>query len=188
DEQRNKSKDRQIDVTAELVQKWEKQLKTEPTNKLIQNVATAFNTIVHSSRSDAETNAKYTLNDPSVLTSIMMVGLKSLPTAIGIIAPCKTDQNHVRMIGDDSKEVRKLSRILKLQASAYLSLLNESTTTESAALVLSSLQEVLPYYLSQKKFLKLIMTAVVQLWATASKVETQVAAYAFLNNAAKEYP
>lgn len=187
DEQRNKSNDRQIDVTAELVQKWEKQLKTAPTNKLIQNVATAFNTIVHCSRSDAETNAKYTLNDPSVLTSIMMVGLKSLPTAIGVIAPCKTDKNNVTMIGDDSKEVRKLSRILKLQASAYLSLLNESTTTESAALILSSLQEMLPYYLSQKKFLKLIMTAVVQLWATASKVETQVAAYAFLNNAAKEY-
>lgn len=177
----------QTDITTSMLNKWEEQLKSKPTPKLIQNIVAAFKTIVNINSSE-DTESKYILNDPSNLTKLMMVGLKSVPTAITTIAPYKTNQKGTRSVNEKDTNVRNIGRILKLQAGAYLILLNEINNTETAALVLSSLQEVLPYYISQRKILKQIVTAVVEVWATADSIETQVATYAFLNNAAREFP
>lgn len=184
---KQKSSKHQIDITSAMLNKWEEQLKSKPSPKLIQNIVAAFKTIININSTE-EKESKYTLNDPSNLTKLMMVGLKSVPTAITTITPYKTNQKGVRSVNEKDPNARNVGRILKLQAGAYMVLLNEINNTETAALVLSSLQEVLPYYISQRKILKQIVTAVVEVWASADSIETQVATYAFLNNAAREYP
>lgn len=180
------SKKPQTDITLALVNRWEAQLQDKPSAKIVQNVVSAFKAVINLDSDDKE--SMYTLNDPSVLTSIMMLGLKGVPKAITTLVPYKTNQKGVRSINEKNPNAKNIGRVLKLQAGAYLTLLREINNTETAALVLASLQEVLPFYISQRKVLKQIINAVVEVWAGASKLDTQVATYAFLNNAAREFP
>lgn len=184
----NKSlKKYQMEVTADLVSEWEKELKASPSVRLIRDIVAAFKTVVNFNQEERE-YSNYVLNDSSVLSSLMLVSLKSVPNAITIILPYKVNLKGIRTVNDKNAHSRNLARVLKLKASAYLTLLNEITNTEAAVLILSSLQEVFPYYISHRKILKQVISAAVDVWATADLVETQVATYAFLNNVAREYP
>lgn len=187
DSSEKSAKKAQVEITQELVKKWETQLKKNPTARLIQNIVAAFKSIIKF-ESNEEELGKYSLNDPSVLTNLMMVGLKEIPKAIASISPYKTNLRGVRSVNDKDPNTRNIGKILKLQAGAYIILLSEINNTETAALVLTSLQEVLPHYISQRKVLKQLMAAAVEVWANGDSIETQVASYAFLNNAAREFP
>lgn len=176
---------KQQEITKSMVASWDKQLK-KPTAKLLQNIIGGFKAAVYINHSD-EHDTKYTISDPSVFADLMYVGLKRVPEAVHILSPYKVNLKGVRSVDDKNKNTRLVSRVLKSQAGAYLTLLNDITNTETGALVLASLQEVLPFYISQRKILKQLFTAVVEVWASTSDFETQVATYAFLNNAAREY-
>lgn len=175
------------DITRELLKKWDDQLKSNPSTQSIQRVVAAFKSAVNFDNSE-EQNSKFTMNDPSVLTDLMMLGLQSVPRAMHKISPYKVNLRGIRSLNEKNDKNTNLGRIMKSQAGSYLALLSEINNTETAALVLSSLQEVLPYYISQRKILKQLVGAVVEVWASTRDVDTQVATYAFLNNAAREYP
>lgn len=178
---------KQIDITKQLVAKWDKQLKGEPNAKTIQNVIAAFKTVVYINNSE-KNETRYALNDPDVFGDLMFVGLRRVPEAVQKLAPYKVNLREVRSVDAKNDKTRVVGRLLKSQAGAYITLLQDITNTETAALVLASVQEVLPYYISQRKILKQIMGAVVDVWASSTNVETQVSTYAFMNNAAREYP
>lgn len=177
---------KQQEITKTIVANWNKQL-NKPSVKLLQNVVAAFKSAVYINKSD-ENNTKYVVSDPSVFADLMLVGLKRLPEAIQILSPYKVNLRGIRAVDDKNDKARQVARVLKSQAGAYITLLQDITNVETAALVLASLQEVLPFYISQRKILKEIFTAVVDVWSTTTEVDTQVATYAFLNNAAREYP
>lgn len=176
----------QIEITKKLVADWDRQL-NKPTIKVLQNVVSAFKTAVHINNSE-DKDTRYMITDPSVFTELMFVGLKRLPEAIHKLSPYKTNLRGIRAVDDKNGASRDVARVLKSQAGAYITLLQDITNTETAALVLSSLQEVLPFYMSYRKILKQIFSAVVDVWASTPNVETQVATYAFLNNATREHP
>lgn len=179
-------KRRQQEITKSLVASWDKQLK-KPLAKLLQNVISGFKAAVYINMSE-ENQTRYSISDPSVFADLMFVGLKRVPEAIHILSPYKVNSKGVRQLSEKLENTKAVGRLMKTQAGAYLTLLNDITNTETGALVLASLQEVLPFYISQRKILKQIFQAVVDVWATTSDVETQVATYAFLNNAAREFP
>ncbi|GEQ67786.1 hypothetical protein JCM33374_g1451 [Metschnikowia sp. JCM 33374] len=181
-------KRKKIDISKKLVAKWDQQLKGEPNAKTIQNVISAFKTVVYINSSDEKNETRYTFNDPDVFNDLMFVGLRRVPEAVQKLAPYKVNSRDVRAVDSKNKNSRVVGRLMKTQAGAYITLLQDITNTETAALVLASLQEVLPFYISQRKVLKQIFTAVVDVWASTTNVETQVSTYAFLNNAAREFP
>lgn len=177
--------DKRRQITKSTVASWDKSLKT-PNLKTISNIVSAFKAAVHIHNSE-ENNTRYVVSDPAVFAELMILGLKRVPQAIQLLAPYKVNLRGVRSLDEKNKTAKAIARVLKTQAGAYITLLDDINNTETAALVLSSLQEVLPYYISQRKILKQIFASVVEVWSTIPNVETQVATYAFLNNAAKEY-
>lgn len=186
EERPQKAAKAQQEITKTIVAKWNTQLK-KPKAKLLQNIVSAFKAAVYITRAD-ENDTRFMVSDPSVFSDLMFVGLQRIPEAIHILAPYKVNLKGVRSVDEKNANSRQVSRILKSQAGAYITLLQDITNTETAALVLASLQEVLPFYISQRKILKEIFSAVVGVWSMTTQVETQVATYAFLNNAAREYP
>lgn len=180
------SKRKQVEITQALVVKWDKSL-NKPTTKTIQNIVAGFKAAVYIHNSE-DKKTRYTITDPSVFSDLMFIGLRRVPEAIAKLAPYKVNLRGIRSVDDKNPNSRVIARILKTQAGAYITLLDDITNTETAALVLSSLQEVLPFYISQRKVLKQIFAAVVGIWSSINNVETQVATYAFLNNSAREYP
>jgi len=171
-----------IEVTVKLVKEWSKKL-DEPSLKLIKNIVSAFKSAVNVNKENQE--YKYTVTDPKSFQQLIFLGLKKVPVAVQKLVPYKVVKN-ARTVPKSTK-VKQLNTILKSHAGSLLTLLNDITNTETAALVLSSVQELLPFFISFRRLLKEIITAVVNVWSTTSDVETQIAAFAFLNNAAREF-
>ncbi|CCH43849.1 Nucleolar complex protein 2 [Wickerhamomyces ciferrii] len=174
--------DDKIEVTLKLVKEWNKKL-NEPSLKLIKNIVSAFKSAVNVNKESQE--YKYTVTDPKAFQELIFLGLKKVPIAVQKIVPYKTIKN-TRTVPKNTK-VKQLNTILKSHAGALLTLLNDITNTETAALVLSSVQELLPFFISFRRLLKEIITSVVNVWSSTSDVETQIAAFAFLNNSSREF-
>lgn len=182
-----KQKADQVEITSALVAKWTKQLKTKPLANVLKTVINAFKSIVYSTTQE-ENTTMFKLEDPAVFNDLMLLGLRVVPQAIQKLAPYKTNLKGVRAVDQNLPASRVMGRLLKNQASSYIIILDDITNTETAALVLSSIQELLPHFMPQRKLVKQIMNAAVEAWATTTDVQTQVAAYAFMNNAAREFP
>lgn len=177
---------KRVEITSKLVKQWDEQL-NKPTTKIIRNIAIAFKAAVNINNANDE-DYKYSITDPKVFNDLMLLTLKKLPEAIQKLVKYKVHpQTGVRTIPQKNQNVAQISNILKSLAGSYITLLKDITNTETAALVLSSLQEVFPYYLSYRRLLKEILSSVVSSWATTNDIDTQIATFAFLNNAVKEY-
>lgn len=171
-----------IEVTSKLVKEWGKKLE-EPNLKLIKNISSAFKSAVNVNKDSQE--YKYTVTDQKAFQELIILGLKKVPVAVQKLVPYKVVKG-VRTVPKSTK-VKQLNTILKSHAGSLLTLLNDITNTETAALVLSSVQDLLPFFISFRRLLKELITAVVNVWSTTPEVETQVAAFAFLNNSSREF-
>ena len=100
----------------------------------------------------------------------------------------KTNTQGVRTIPQKNQYATQIAAILKSHAGSFITLLNDITNTETAALILASIYEVFPFYLSHRRLLKQILTAVVNVWSSSSDIDTQISTFAFLNNVSREYP
>ncbi|KAH3665554.1 hypothetical protein OGAPHI_003741 [Ogataea philodendri] len=174
-----------VQVTNEMVQHWDAVLKSkEPTIKTLKTLVIAFKAAVNTGSSETY---KYSVTDEKVFHKLMFLALQQLPLSVQKLVPYKISSHGTRNL-PSNKKVAQISTILKSHAGSLILLLNDITNTETATLVLKSVQELLPYYVSHRKLLKEMMNAVVNVWSSAEDVETQIAAFAFLNNSSREYP
>lgn len=173
------------EIDLALVKSWNEKLKN-PTPKMIRNVVIAFKAAININRASEE-DYKYTITDPNAFSALMLLALKSVPKAIQKLIKYKVGPSGVRVIPQKNQYVTQISTILKSHASSLIILLKDITNTETAALVLTSIQEIFPYYLSHRRLVKEILSSVTNVWATTSDVDTQIATFAFLNNVGKEF-
>ncbi|KAI5954429.1 NOC2 [Candida jiufengensis] len=171
-----------IEITTKLVKKWEEQL-AKPTPKIIRNIVIAFKAAVNINKGE---DYKYSVVDPKAFTELMLLVLKKVPIAIQNIVKYKV-KNNVRTI-PQNPQATQIGSILKSHASSYITLLEDITNTETAALVLASIHEVMPYYISHRRLLKQIISAITNVWASSNSIDIQIASFAFINNIVREYP
>ncbi|AMD19613.1 HCL538Wp [Eremothecium sinecaudum] len=174
----------QVSVSLKMVSKWRKALKEKPTTKLVRNLVSAFKAAVNVNK-DESANYLFAVSDAKAFQELMFLVLKDLPVAIQKMVPYKIVRN-VRTL-PSNLNVTKLSSILKVHAGSLIVLLQDITNTETAALVLHSTNELLPYFLSYRKILKELISSAVYVWSTTQEVDTQIAIFAFLNNASREF-
>lgn len=172
-----------IEITSALVKEWDTQLKT-PSLDVLREVEMAFRAAVKGASAD---HFKYVATDPKAFSELMVVGLRKVPEAVQKLVPYTKSQHGVRTI-PQGRDANQVAAVLKAQAGLYITLLKDVQSTETAAMVLASVQEVLPYYVLHRKLLKELLGAVAGVWALSAEIDTQVAAYAFLRNACGEFP
>lgn len=175
-----------LHITPQVVENWASQLQS-PSIKVLKNISLAFKAAVNINKVGEE-DYKYKITDPEAFNSLMMIALNKLPEAVQSLVKYKKDPSTGARAIPESKKATQVTNILKSMGSSYVTLLQDTTNPEMAALVLSSVLAVLPYYISQRKVLKHILVAATELWSSSPKIEIQIASFAFLNNAVKEYP
>lgn len=183
-------KGKQIIIDTKLVDKWTRSLEN-PSLRIIKAVVVAFRSAVNVNNADSKVNDEeslYTVNDPKAFTAFLMLGLKTLPDAIQKLIKYKINNRGARTIPEKDENFNKVAALMKYHAAAYVTLLKDMSNTETAAIVLTSMQEIIPYYLPHKRILKKILAAIVESWANTQEVETQIATFAFLNNVSREFP
>lgn len=174
-----------VELTLKLVRQWKNDLHEKPTWKLLRNVAVAFKGAVNLNRDDHLEEYKYTVSDEKAFHELMFVALKDLPNAVQKMVPYKITKGSRTL--PSNKNVSKISSVMKAHSASLIVLLNDITNTETAAMVLHSVNQLLPYIISYRRILKEIIKSVVEIWATSRDVETQIASFAFLHNASKEF-
>lgn len=174
-----------IELTVTLVRGWKKQLREKPTLKILRNVVSAFKVAVNMNDTEALEKYRYALTSEKAFHELMFVALKTFPQAVQKLVPYKENKGS-RTI-PSGKDISKVSSIIKSHASSLLILLNDITNTETAAMVLHSVNELMPFLISYRRILKEIIKSIIELWATTRDLETQIAAFAFLHNASKEF-
>lgn len=175
----------QIEVTQKMVKTWKNQLKESPNIKTCRNIISAFKVAVNLNNQELLQDYKYSITDEKAFHELLFLALRDLPKAIQTLAPYKIVKD-ARTLPSD-KSVSKISALVKSHAPSLLILLNDITNTETAAMILVSVSELLPYLISFRRIIKEFIKAIVTVWSTTRDVETQLAAFAFLHNASKEY-
>ncbi|KAG7840358.1 hypothetical protein KL942_002309 [Ogataea angusta] len=174
-----------IEVTLDMIKQWEANLRSDqPTIKTLKTVVIAFKAAVHTGSSGTY---KYSVTDEKAFHKLMFLALQQLTLSVQKLVPYKISSHGTRNL-PSNKKVAQISTLLKSHAGSLILLLNDITNTETATLVLKSVQELLPYYVSHRKLIKEMMNAVVNVWSSSQDVETQIAAFAFLNNSSREFP
>ncbi|CCC68255.1 hypothetical protein NCAS_0B01710 [Naumovozyma castellii] len=174
-----------IDLTLKLVKKWKKDLRETPNLKLLRNVVNAFKVAVNLNKDENVEDYKYTVTDEKAFHELMFVVLKDLPQVIQKMAPYKNSKGSRTLA--TGTNVSKISSIVKSHSASLLVLLGDINNTETAALVLHSVDQLLPYILSYRRILKELIKIVVEVWATARDIQIQIATFAFLHNSSKEF-
>jgi nucleolar complex protein 2 len=175
-----------ITVDSKLVKKWADDLKSDaPSIKTLKNVVIAYKAAINT---DSNDTFKYAVTEEKVFKTLMLVVLQDLPLAVQKITPFKVSSNGIRNISGNKKKIGQVSTIIKVHTPSLITLLDDASNTETCALVLQSVQELLPYLISFRKLLKAIVNAIVNIWSSSSSLQTQISAFAWMNNACKEYP
>lgn len=173
------------ELTLNLVKNWKEKLQSSPNLKTIRNVVSAFKMAINMNNEEHAEDYKYSIADERAFQELLFVALRDLPRAIQSMIPYRTS-NGSRSLPSGTN-VSKMSSIVKSHAGSLVISLSEIFNTGTAALVLQSVNQLLPYLISYRRILKEIIKAVVEIWSTTREVDTQIAAFAFLINASKEY-
>lgn len=174
-----------VELSIALVKKWKKSLKESPNLKVLRNIISAFKAAANLNNEESIADFKYALTDERAFNELMFVALKDLPVAIQKMNPY-VETKGSRTLKND-KFSKKISSLLRSHSASMLILLNDINNTETAALVLNSVNQLLPYFLSYRRTMKNIVKSIANIWATTRDVQTQIATFAFLFSAAKEY-
>lgn len=174
-----------IELSLKLVRKWKKQLHDSPSLKLLRNIISAFKVAVNLNKEENIEDYKYAITDEKAFHELMFMVLKDVPQAIQKMAPYKIVKGARTL--PNGGNVSRVSSIVKSHAGSLLILLNDITNTETAALVLHSVNELMPYLLSYRRILKELIKSIVGVWSTTRELETQIASFAFLINTTKEF-
>ncbi|QEU58333.1 Noc2 [Kluyveromyces lactis] len=183
---KKEEKDSKIAVDIKLVNKWKKDLKNSPSFKTIRSVVSAFKAAVNMNNEENVDDYKFTVLDEKAFHELMFVALVDMPKAVQKLTPYKVGKNETRTL-PSNKNVTKLSSVLKSHVPSLIVLLSDITNTDVASMILHSTYELLPYFISFRRLLKELISQVVEVWSTTRDVETQIATFAFLNNASREY-
>jgi nucleolar complex protein 2 len=175
-----------IVVDLNLVKKWRDDLRSEaPSVKTLKNVVIAYKAAINAEKGEA---FKYAVTEEAVFKSLMLVVLQDFPLGVQKVTPYKVSSHGIRNIHGNKNKVGQVSTILKVHTPSLITLLEDSSNTETCALVLQSVQELLPYLISFRKLLKLVVNAIVNIWSSSTSLETAISSFAWMNNACKEYP
>lgn len=175
-----------ITVDLKLVKRWTDDLRSDaPSIKTLKNVVMAYKAAINS---DSNETYRYAVTEEQVFKQLMFAVLQDFPLAVQKVTPYKVSSNGIRNIHGNKKKIAQVSTIVKVHTPSLITILEDASNTETAALVLQSVQELLPYLISFRKLLKLVVNAIVNIWSSSGSLETEISAFAWMNNACKEYP
>ncbi|KAK7204922.1 Noc2p family-domain-containing protein [Myxozyma melibiosi] len=179
------------ELTRADVARWRKALDEEYSLRALKRVAIAFRAAVHVGQDDNSAQKfKYTITDPQVYNDVIMLTLTRLPNVLQHHIPITESPAGRKSAGRksvplNSKKYQQLSPILKSLSGNLLVLMSGLTDSKTMAAVLTAGDQLLPYFVGFKKFVKEFIKAVVDIWSTATDEGTRLMAWAVIRSAAE---
>lgn len=184
-----------IEVTYKMVNNWSVALnkisKKNPNLKLIKTIITAFKASINMNNEDVINDLKFTITDEKAFSKLMHLALKDLPNLIIE----KLEPYTIKRLPNEQttrilnpKTSGKVANVLKHHAANLIIMIQDiNQDMKMASLILHSTSQLLPFFLSHRRTLKKLISAVIQNWATTKHLEIQITLFAFLFESCKEF-
>ena len=184
-----------IEVTYKMVNNWSVALnkisKKNPNLKLIKTIITAFKASINMNNEDVINDLKFTITDEKAFSKLMHLALKDLPNLIIE----KLEPYTIKRLPNEQttrilnpKTSGKIANVLKHHAANLIIMIQDiNQDMKMASLILHSTSQLLPFFLSHRRTLKKLISAVIQNWATTKHLEIQITLFAFLFESCKEF-
>ncbi|TDZ20591.1 Nucleolar complex protein 2 [Colletotrichum orbiculare MAFF 240422] len=171
------------ELTREMVAKWRVLVEEKQSLRAARQVVLAFRCAAHLNEDDAddEKTQRYSINSPEVFHDILIVALKQIPIVIAHHLPIKESASGKIYVPTDSKKFHTLSIMIKTFTASIIHLLSTLSDDATLKLTIGSLEPLVPYLLSFRKLLKVLVKTVVNFWARpASSEATRITAFLVL--------
>ncbi|KAK8075149.1 hypothetical protein PG997_009812 [Apiospora hydei] len=171
------------ELTREMVARWKTSMVENHSLRATRQVVLAFRSAAHLNEDDAEgeRRQKYNISSPEVFHDILVVALKQIPEVLQHHIPVKESASGKVHVPTESKKFKTLSVLLRSFTSAILHLLGTLSDDATLKLTLSALTPLIPYMLSFRKLLKVLIKTVVGFWSLHTSSEsTRITAFLVL--------
>lgn len=163
------------ELTREMVAKWKNLIEEKQSLRAARQVVLAFRCAAHLNEDDVEENSaaqRYSINSPEVFHDVLIVALKQVPAVISHHLPIKESASGKIYVPTDSKKFHTLSIMIKTFTASIIHLLSTLSDDATLKLTIGSLEPLVPYLLSFRKLLKVLIKTVVNYWARPASSET----------------
>ncbi|KAK7756483.1 Nucleolar Complex 2 protein [Diatrype stigma] len=175
------AEDNELDLAT--VARWKASLSERKSLRAARQIVLAFRSAAHLNEDDEDEQKKqkYTISNPDVFHEVVMIALKEIPEVFQHHVPVKESAHGKVHVPTDSKKFKTLSMLLRSYISSTLHLLSTLSDDGTLKLTLSAITPLVPYLLSFRKLLKVVIKTVVGFWSqTTSSETTRITAFLVL--------
>ncbi|KAK3904741.1 Noc2p family-domain-containing protein [Staphylotrichum tortipilum] len=178
DKQAAKEEKDDKDLTQSMVDRWKVSIEETRSLRTARQVVIAFRCAAHLNEADEDTVQRYNITNPEVFHDVVLLALKGIPEVLHHHIPVKESAAGKVYIQTEGKKFKTLSMLIKSFAASIIRLLGTLSDDATLKLTLSALQPLLPYLLSFRKVLKMLIKTVVAFWSqSASTDSTRITAF-----------
>ncbi|KAL8758851.1 MAG: hypothetical protein Q9184_003800 [Pyrenodesmia sp. 2 TL-2023] len=160
----------QVEVTMAMVSKWKTAMAEQHSLRAMRQVVLAFRSAAYHNANE-EKEMRYAISSPDVYHQLLMLALEYVPVVLSHHLPAKESAAGKVRIATDSKKYRTLTPLLKSHSAAILHLIANLSDAPTLKKTLDSLVPLLPYLLSFKKVLKILVKSTVDIWSDTSTTD-----------------
>ncbi|KAH6853526.1 Noc2p family-domain-containing protein [Chaetomium sp. MPI-CAGE-AT-0009] len=166
------------ELTQAMVARWKASMDATRSLRAARQVVIAFRCAAHLNETDEENPQRYSITSPEAFHDIVVVALKGIPDVLQHHVPVKESAAGKVYVQTEGKKFKTLSMLIKSFAASIIRLLGTLSDEATLKLTLSALQPLLPYLLSFRKVLKMLIKTVVAFWSqSASSDTTRITAF-----------
>lgn len=165
-------KDDDRELTESMVAKWKASIEETRSLRTARQVVIAFRCAAHLNEADEDTVQRYSITSPEVFHGVVVLALKGIPEVLQHHIPVKESASGKVYIQTEGKKFKTMSMLIKSFAASIIRLLGTLSDEATLKLTLSALQPLLPYLLSFRKVIKMLIKTVVAFWSQSASTDT----------------
>ncbi|KAI4881255.1 hypothetical protein NFI96_019713 [Prochilodus magdalenae] len=173
------SESKSVKVTAKMIEDWKKELKKEPSARLIREITQAFKAAVATTKGESQHDCRYTVADSSIFNALVLFCIRDIHGALNQLLNLKAPQKDQKklILPSTSPRWTKNQLDIKMYLSGVVQLLSSLTQSTVTAAVLRHANQMVPFFLCLPKQCRPFLKILIKLWSTG---EETVSVLAFL--------
>jgi len=169
------------ELTQAMIARWKQSLVETHSLRAARQTVIAFRCAAHLNEADEDSQQRYTITSAEAFNDVLVVALKQIPEVLQHHLPVKESSTGRLYVNTETKKFKTLSMLVKSFTSSIIRLLGTLSDEATLKLTISALQPLLPYLLSFRKLLKVLIKTIVAFWSqSASTQSTRITAFLVL--------
>ncbi|ETN47180.1 uncharacterized protein HMPREF1541_01371 [Cyphellophora europaea CBS 101466] len=169
-------------VTRADVEKWKNAMSEQYSVRSLRQIVLAFRAAVSADEDEEKgKDARFKVPDSDVYHEILVTALESVPKVLAHHLPVKESAAGKVRVPADAPKFKTLSPVIKSHVSSLHTLVGQLSDSATLRRALAAFEPLLPYLLQFRKFLKVVVKTIAEVWSdNGSDEATRISAFIIL--------